>query len=187
MRVRNFLEWPFLEPGHRELAARLDAWAVDHVARRTHAEDRASVDEECRALVRLFGSAGWTRYSVPYFAPHAASPLPAAADAPGDGQFDVRGLTLIRETLAWYDGLADFAFAMQGLGSGAISIAGSPELQGRYLPRVAAGDAIAAFALSERQAGSDVAAIQCSARLEGGSYVLDGEKTWVSNGGIADF
>ena len=124
---------------------------------------------------------------MPYFAPHAASPLPAAADAPGDGQFDVRGLTLIRETLAWYDGLADFAFAMQGLGSGAISIAGSPELQGRYLPRVAAGDAIAAFALSERQAGSDVAAIQCSARLEGGSYVLDGEKTWVSNGGIADF
>jgi acyl-CoA dehydrogenase len=187
MRVRNFLEWPFFEPAHRELAERLDAWAAGHVAQRTHAESRASVDEACRALVRLLGSAGWTQYSVPYAAPDAASQLPAAADVPAAAQFDVRALALIRETLAWYDGLADFAFAMQGLGSGAISIAGSPELQGRYLPRVAAGEAIAAFALSERQAGSDVAAVQCSARLDGGSYVLDGEKTWVSNGGIADF
>jgi acyl-CoA dehydrogenase len=181
MRVRNFLEWPFFEPGHRELAERLDDWAVTNIAHCTHAEDRASVDEACRALVRELGSAGWTRYSVPYAAQRAASQLPAAA------QFDVRALALIRETLAWYDGLADFAFAMQGLGSGAISLAGSPELQGRYLPRVAAGEAIAAFALSEPQAGSDVAALQCSARLDGDSYVLDGEKTWISNGGIADF
>jgi len=125
--------------------------------------------------------AGWTRYSVPYAAQRAVSESHAVA------QFDVRALALIRETLAWYDGLADFAFAMQGLGSGAISLAGSPELQGRYLPRVAAGEAIAAFALSESEAGSDVAAIQCSARLDGDSYVLDGEKTWISNGGIADF
>ena len=172
MRVRNFLEWPFFEPEHRELAQHLDAWAESHIAHRAHAEDRASVDAACRALVRELGLAGWTRYSVPY----------AAA-----AQFDVRALVLIRETLAWYDGLADFAFAMQGLGSGAISLAGSPELQGRYLPRVAAGEAIAAFALSESEAGSDVAAIQCSARLDGDSYVLDGEKTWISNGGIADF
>ena len=101
--------------------------------------------------------------------------------------FDVRALAIIRETLAQHDGLADFAFAMQGLGSGAISLAGSPELKERYLPRVASGEAIAAFALSESAAGSDVAAIHCRARRDGDSYVLDGEKTWISNGGIAEF
>src|SRR5262249_12328160 len=114
---------------------------------------------------------GWTRYSAP---------------VAGEG-FDVRTLTLIRERLAWHDGLADFAFAMQGLGSGAITIAGSDELKKRYLPQVAAGEAIAAFALSEPEAGSDVAAMKCRARREGASYVLDGQKTWISNGGIADF
>jgi acyl-CoA dehydrogenase len=170
MRVRNFLEWPFFEPAHRELAERLDAWAESRIARRTHADDRVSVDAACRALVIELGSAGWTRYS-----------------ARADAQFDVRALALIRETLAWYDGLADFCFALQGLGSGAICLAGSPELKARYLPRVAAGEAIAAFALSEAQAGSDAAAVQCSARLDGDCYVLDGEKTWISNGGIADF
>jgi len=169
-RVRNFLEWPFFEPAHRALAERLDAWAATEVGSRPHPQDRASVDDACRTLVRDLGSAGWTRYSVP-----------------GAAKFDVRALALIRETLAWHDGLADFAFAMQGLGSGAISLAGSPELQGRYLPRVASGAAIAAFALSEPEAGSDVAAIRCSARPDGGAYVLDGEKTWISNGGIADF
>jgi acyl-CoA dehydrogenase len=177
-RVRSFLEWPFFEAGHRELAEHLDTWAVARLAHRTHGEDRASVDAACRELVHELGSAGWTRYSVPY--------LPNRA-VPSTPQFDVRALALIRETLAWYDGLADFAFAMQGLGSGAISLAGSPDLQSRYLPRVAAGEAIPAFALSEPDAGSDVAAIQCSARLDGDSYVLDGEKTWISNGGIADF
>src|SRR6202795_536256 len=181
LRVRSFLEWPFFEPEHRELAEHLDAWAESHLAHRAHAEDRASVDGACRALVGELGLAGWTRYSAPCAAQHAATELHAAA------QFDVRALALIRETLAWYDGLADFTFAMQGLGSGAISLAGSAELQGRYLPRVAAGQAIAAFALSEPDAGSDVAAIQCSARRDGDSYVLDGEKTWISNGGIADF
>jgi acyl-CoA dehydrogenase len=170
MRVRNFLEWPFFEPAHRELADRLDDWAESRIARRAHADDRASVDAACRALVIELGSAGWTGYS-----------------ARADAQFDVRALALIRETLAWYDGLADFCFALQGLGSGAICLAGSPELKQRYLPRVAAGEAIAAFALSEAQAGSDAAAVQCSARLDGDCYVLDGEKTWVSNGGIADF
>jgi acyl-CoA dehydrogenase len=180
-RIRNFLEWPFFEPRHRELAECVDGWAAAHLAHRSHAEDRASVDAACRALVRELGDAGWTRYAVPYSVRH---PTPKS---PTDVHFDVRALALIRETLAWYDGLADFAFAMQGLGSGAISLAGSAELQGRYLPRVAAGQAIAAFALSEPDAGSDVAAIQCSARLDGDSYVLDGEKTWISNGGIADF
>jgi acyl-CoA dehydrogenase len=175
MRIRSFLEWPFFEPRHRELAQRLDAWASSHLEGGGHPQDRASVDEACRTLVRELGAAGWTRYSVPY------------AAQPSAAQFDVRALALIRETLAWYDGLADFAFAMQGLGSGAISLAGSPELKDRYLRRVAAGEAIAAFALSEPQAGSDVAALQCSARLDGDAYVLDGEKTWISNGGIADF
>ena len=180
-RSRGFLEWPFLEPAHRELAADLDAWADARLAKRVHREDRASVDAACRELVRELGRDGWTRYCTPS-APRGSAPEPAPAP-----QFDVRALALIRETLAWHDGLADFAFAMQGLGSGPISLAGSPELQERYLPRVAAGRAIAAFALSEPDAGSDVAALRCSARLDGDSYVLDGEKTWISNGGIADF
>jgi acyl-CoA dehydrogenase len=163
-----------------------------------HAEDRDSVDAACRQLVRDLGRGGWTQYSVPGAAAGpgvAASGIagasgavaaPAAVEAPV-AAFDVRALALIRETLAWHDGLADFAFAMQGLGSGAICLAGSREIKQRYLPRVAAGEAIAAFALSEPEAGSDVAAIKCSARLEGDSYVLDGQKTWISNGGIADF
>ena len=99
----------------------------------------------------------------------------------------VRALALIRERLAWHDGLADFAFAMQGLGSGALTLEGSDELKARYLPRVIAGDSIAAFAISEPEAGSDVAALTCQARREGSHYVLDGQKTWISNGGIADF
>jgi acyl-CoA dehydrogenase len=193
VRKRDFLEWPFFTPAHRDLAERVDSWAAQRFPRLTHAgagsahaddpdarpEDRDSVDAACRERVRDLGSAGWTRYSVPF------DPEGAAAE------FDVRALALIRETLAWHDGLADFAFAMQGLGSGAISLAGSPEIKRRYLPRVAAGEAIAAFALSEPDAGSDVAAIKCSARRESqdGSdiYVLDGQKTWISNGGIADF
>jgi acyl-CoA dehydrogenase len=177
-RSRDFLEWPFFEAGHRELAEHLDAWAGARLTHRAHSEDRASVDAACRELVHELGSAGWTRYSVPYL---------SNREGPAAAQFDVRALALIRETLAWYDGLADFCFAMQGLGSGAISLAGSPDLQSRYLPRVAAGEAIPAFALSESDAGSDVAAIECSARLDGDGYVLDGEKTWISNGGIADF
>jgi acyl-CoA dehydrogenase len=167
-----FLEWPFFTPPHRELAVRLDAWASQNLPRRASAEDRDSVDNACRRLVRDLGRAGWTRFSVP-----------------GEigKEFDVRSLALIREILARHDALADFAFAMQGLGSGAISLAGSRELQNRYLSRVATGEAIAAFALSEAAAGSDAAAIQCSARRDGDSYILDGEKTWISNGGIADF
>src|SRR6202000_472792 len=101
--------------------------------------------------------------------------------------FDVRAISILRETLARFDGLADFAFAMQGLGSGAITLAGSDALQSKYLPKVARGEAIAAFALSEPDARWDVAAMQCRARRDGGDYVLDGQKTWISNGGIADF
>jgi acyl-CoA dehydrogenase len=175
VRRRDFLEWPFFTPAHRDLAERVDSWATQRFATQAHAEDRDSIDTACRERVRDLGRAGWTRYSVP-FDPEA----PVA-------EFDVRALALIRETLAWHDGLADFAFAMQGLGSGAISLAGSHEIKHRYLPRVAAGEAIAAFALSEPDAGSDVAAIKCSARREGDAYVLNGQKTWISNGGIADF
>jgi acyl-CoA dehydrogenase len=188
VRTREFLEWPFFTPEHRGLAAQVDAWAFKRFADGggAHAEDRASVDAACRELVRDLGRAGWTRYSVPgegVLAGGSGSAVGAGA-APG---FDVRALAIIRETLAYHDGLADFAFAMQGLGSGAITLSGSPAIKQKYLPRVAAGEAIAAFALSEPDAGSDVAAIKCSARLDGDSYVLDGQKTWISNGGIADF
>jgi acyl-CoA dehydrogenase len=179
VRVRDFLEWPFFTPAHRDLAERVDAWVAQRTSHGAHAaargEDRVSVDAACREWVRELGRAGWTRYSVPF---DAEGPI---------AEFDVRALTLIRETLAFHDGLADFAFAMQGLGSGAISLDGSHAIKQRYLPRVAAGEAIAAFALSEPDAGSDVAAIKCKARRDGDFYVLDGEKTWISNGGIADF
>jgi acyl-CoA dehydrogenase len=166
----RYLDWPFFEDRHRDLARSLDAWAAEHI---TDAHGR-DVDEACRTLVRRLGAAGWLRHAV-------------AADA-GDA-IDTRALCLIRETLARHAGLADFAFAMQGLGSGAISLAGDAQQRARYLGRVAAGEAIAAFALSEPEAGSDVAAMACSARQEeeGGDYLLDGEKTWISNGGIADF
>ena len=165
----NFLDWPFFSASHRQLAGRLREWAAERLAGSVTAEDRESVDGACRQLVRDLGSAGWTQYCVP-------SP-----------DFDVRALALIRETLARHDALADFAFAMQGLGSGSISLAGSPELKARYLPRVVAGEAIAAFALSEPDAGSDVAALRCHATRAPDGYKLDGQKTWISNGGIADF
>ena len=165
------LEWPFLEDQHRALARDLDAWAATNVAD-IHSDD---VDADCRQLVRVLGKAGWLRHAVA-----------GTAHGGSSDTLDTRTLCLIRETLARHNGLADFAFAMQGLGSGAISLDGSPEQKARYLPRVAKGDAISAFALSEPEAGSDVAAMACAARLDGDHYVLDGEKTWISNGGIAD-
>lgn len=168
---RDYLDWPFFEPRHRALALELDAWATEHV----HPAHGADVDAACRELVAGLGRGGWLRHAV-------------GADAQ---PIDTRAICLIRETLARHAGLADFAFAMQGLGSGAISLFGSEAQRQAYLPRVAAGSAIAAFALSEPQAGSDVAAMQCAARRDGAGedadYVLDGEKTWISNGGIADF
>ncbi|MGB9109554.1 MAG: acyl-CoA dehydrogenase family protein, partial [Telluria sp.] len=167
MADKRYLQWPFFDPRHAALEAVLDAWAADHV-RDLHGHD---VDADCRRLVRLLGEGGWLRHAI-------------AGEA---GAIDTRAICLIRETLARHNGLADFAFAMQGLGSGAISLFGTDAQRERYLPRVARGEAIAAFALSEPDAGSDVAAMQCAARLDGGDYVLDGEKTWISNGGIADF
>ncbi|MDH6151772.1 MULTISPECIES: acyl-CoA dehydrogenase family protein [Paraburkholderia] len=166
------LAWPFFEPRHRDLAAGIDAWCRAHL---TH-DEHGDTDATCRLLVRELGHAGWLKYGVGGI----------AYGGHGD-TIDTRAVCLLRETLARYSGLADFALAMQGLGSGAISLAGTHEQKSRYLPRVASGTAIAAFALSEPQAGSDVAAMALAAREEGEHYVLDGEKTWISNGGIADF
>jgi alkylation response protein AidB-like acyl-CoA dehydrogenase len=168
----RYLEWPFFEPSQRDLARAVDAWAGEHIA---HAHG-ADVDAECKALVRSLGGAGWLRYAV------AGQAFGGANDT-----IDTRSLCLIRETLARHSGLADFAFAMQGLGSGALSLAGTSAQKERYLTRVARGEAIAAFALSEPEAGSDVAAMACAGRIDGDSVVIDGQKTWISNGGIADF
>jgi acyl-CoA dehydrogenase len=172
----NYLDWPFLEARHRELALALDAWALEHVHQEHAHETRLDVDAACRALVKQLGAAGWLRHAV------GGTQYGGASDA-----VDTRAICLIRETLARHVGLADFAFAMQGLGSGAISLFGSDGQRRQYLPEVARGESICAFALSEPEAGSDVAALQCAARLDGGDYILDGDKTWISNGGIADF
>lgn len=162
---------PFFDDAHRLLVRDLTAWCGAHLT----ADEPEDTDLYCRNLVTTLGEAGWLRYCVPEYAGGA---LP---------RLDARALCMIRETLAYHAGLADFAFAMQGLGCGAITLAGTPELQQRYLPQVAAGKWIAAFALSEPEAGSDVAAMTTSATRDGSSYRLDGVKTWISNGGIADF
>jgi len=162
MADRSFLTWPFFEDRHRALKDELDAFGAG-LGELAHAE--ADVDATCRALVGRLAEAGLLRLSA---------------------ELDVRSLCLARETLAYYGGLPDFAFAMQGLGSGAISLFGTDAQKAGLLPRVVAGEAITGFALSEPEAGSDVAALATTARLEGDSYVLDGLKTWISNGGIAD-
>lgn len=167
---RDWIEWPFFDASHRDFAARLDRFVASEALADVDHDD---VDSACRELVRALGQSG----------------LLDAAVAPADGdasRIDSRAVCLARETLAWRDGLADFAFAMQGLGSGAVAIAGSPELRAAVLPKTRSGEWLSAFALSERDAGSDVAAMACSARLDGEHYVIDGEKTWISNGGIAD-
>jgi acyl-CoA dehydrogenase len=166
MADRSYLDWPFFEDRHRQLADALERWSVDHLP-----VDHTDVDAACRQLVARLGRDGWLMHS--------------AIDPDAPGRLDVRTLCLIRETLARHDGLADFAFAMQGLGAGAISLFGSDE-QRRWLKRTRAGQAIAAFAMSEPKSGSDVANIAMTATPDGDGYVLDGEKTWISNGGIAD-
>jgi len=174
------LEWPFFAHAHRDLHARLERWLADPAsglpqALSTHAS-QAELDAHCRDWVRALGRAGWLRHAV------GGTAFGGAADT-----LDTRTLCLLRETLAAHDGLADFAFAMQGLGSGAITLDGTFAQKELYLARVARGDAIAAFALSEPDAGSDVAAMRTTARRDGDQWVLGGEKTWISNGGIADF
>ena len=172
MNPLEHLRWPFFETRHREFAIALDSWAQEAV-RDQHGHD---VDAECRRLVQQLGAPGWLRHTV------AGAACGGAAET-----IDTRMICLAREILARHNGLADFVFAMQGLGSGAISLAGTTAQKQRWLPRVARGEAIAAFALSEPAAGSDVAAMQCAARIDGEHAVIDGEKTWISNGGIADF
>ena len=164
--------WPFFEAQHAGLAAQADAWAAG--LDWAHDEDPsaprgAEADATCRRLVRELGAAGYLRHCVP-----------------GGDAFDVRTIALLREVFAYHAGLADFAFVMQGLGSGPIGLAGSAAQRAAYLPRVAAGEAIAAFALSEPDAGSDVAALSTTARRDRDCWVLNGAKTWISNGGIAD-
>lgn len=166
MADKSFLDWPFLEPRHKDLAGRLDDWAGTTLA----GIDHADTDAACRALVRDLGAAGWLERTG---AQHGET-------------LDVRGLCLTRETLARHDGLADFAFAMQGLGTGAISLFGSPAQKDEWLPLTRTGQAISAFALTEPQSGSDVANSTMTATRDGDDYVLNGEKTWISNGGIAD-
>jgi acyl-CoA dehydrogenase len=163
---RSFLSWPFFEPRHRELADKLQGWRAESLSGPT-----GDLDEDCRALVQALGSAGFLKLCV--------------ADA--KHRPDVRSLAIARETLAYHSALADFAFAMQGLGSGAISLFGTVEQKREWLPKVASGQAIAAFAMTEPECGSDAANIQTSAMKEGNEWVLVGEKTYISNGGIADF
>jgi acyl-CoA dehydrogenase len=171
MADRSFLDWPFFDNSHRELADKLEGWCESNLAN-PHGED---VDVECRSLVRKLGEGGWLRYCVP------------AAHGGVHDNLDVRSLCLIRETLARHSGLADFAFAMQGLGSGTISLFGSEAQKRSYLPAVAAGEKIAAFALTEPTSGSDVANLATAAAEDGEGFALSGAKTYISNGGIADF
>ncbi len=166
---RSFLEWPFFEARHRDRAAALDAWLPGALQDEPHSE--ATVDAASRAYVRALAAGGW---------------LDAAVAGEESDRLDVRSLCLTREILASGDGLADFAFAMQGLGAGPVSLFGTRAQRQAYLPAVRQGAKIAAFALSEPEAGSDVASIATTARRDGGGWVLDGDKTWISNGGIAD-
>lgn len=168
---RTFLEWPFFEDRHRELAAAIDDWAGTHAEKLAHSGDE---DEACRALVAELGTAGFLKNAV--IAPHGGL----------HDRLDVRSLCLIRETLARHHGLADFAFAMQGLGSGPVCLFGTDKQQAMFLPQVARGQALPAFALTEPNAGSDAGAIELTAQKTRDQYVLNGEKTWISNGGIAD-
>jgi len=171
------LAWPFFEASHRDFKTQLQSWTQAQFGQaHAHDESRDAIDRECVALVRSLGQGGWLKQAVAGVLHGGASDV-----------IDTRTLCLVREELAWHHGLADFAFAMQGLGSGAISLKGTPQQQAEYLPRVASGHAVAAFALSEPEAGSDVASMQCSAIESPEGYRLNGEKTWISNGGIADF
>jgi len=167
----TYLDWPFFDEAHRALARDVAAWR-DRDLSESH---DASAGEACRAYVAQLGAAGWLKYAVPGGRGGAANAL------------DVRSICLIRETLGYASGLAEFAFAMQGLGSGPISLFGSDALKKNYLPDVVAGKAVAAFAISEEGAGSDLSAMTTSARRDGDVIVIDGEKTWISNAGIAGF
>lgn len=164
---RSFLSWPFFDERHRELAARLEDWCKEWLSD----PHPADADAACRTLVNEYGRAGFLKLCI----------------ANGQSRPDVRSLAIARETLAYHSGLADFAFAMQGLGSGAISLFGTVEQKREWLPKIAAGETIAAFAMTEPECGSDVANMSSSAMHDGNEWVLVGEKSYISNGGIADF
>lgn len=177
MSDHTYLDWPFFDDSHRKFVMELGDWAENEIASLQHEEpkDNAKLDELCNNFVKKLGEGGWLRYCVP---------------EPYGGKlksFDVRTLALARETLSYYSGLADFSFAMQGLGSGAITIFGSHEQKENYLIPVAEGKKIAAFAISEPEGGSDVAAMGTTAILDGNEYCLNGKKAWISNAGIANF
>lgn len=162
MADKTFLDWPFFDDHHRVLAANMDVWGTANLGGVNHTD----TDTSCRALVKMLGDAGWLKHT--------------------GGDLDVRSLCLSRETLARHDGLADFAFAMQGLGTGAISLFGTDTQKAEWLPLTRAGKAISGFALTEPGSGSDVASSTMTAVRDGNDYILNGEKTWISNGGIAD-
>jgi acyl-CoA dehydrogenase len=173
MSDRAFLNWPFFDDEQTSLAVRLDDWiASNGDLLSEHPGDNAALDSHCRKLVKALGEAGLLQNCVP--------------KDPGESSISVRNLSLSRETLSYESGLADFCFAMQGLGSGPISLFGNEELRKRYLPDVASGKSIAAFAISEPEAGSDVGAIKTTATRNRGDFLLNGTKTWISNAGIAD-
>ena len=174
LREQDHLGWPFFDEAHRRLATDLRAWAEREFAGHAAAETEAEIDAACRDIVRRLGEADWLRFCIP------------ASHGGAFEKLDVRALCLCRETLAQAEGLADFSFAMQGLGAGPIALYGSDELKDRYLPGVRDGKAIAAFALSEPEAGSDIAAMRTTAHRDGQGWVLSGEKTFISNAGIAD-
>lgn len=172
MRRFAHLDWPFLEPRHKQLAFDADAWARENI----HEASDEDVNDTCRDFVRHYGRDGWLKYVI------------GGREFGGDSdRINARSICVLRETLAYHSGLAEFSLAMQGLGSGAITLFGSPAQKEKYLPEVAGGSSIAAFALSEPNAGSDAAAIETEAWLDGDHYVLNGEKSWISNAGIAAF
>jgi acyl-CoA dehydrogenase len=173
MSDRSFLDWPFLDDEHRRLAVELEAWCDAELTPLAHSED--DIDAQCRQLLTRLGAGGWLRHAAP------------AAYGGVRETLDVRSLSLIRETLARYSGLADFVFAMQGLGSGAITLFGTEAQKAAYLPDVAQGRRMAAFALTEPKSGSDIANLETIAKPISGGYRLDGAKTFISNGGIADY
>jgi len=173
---QSYLDWPFFVEHHREFSKKIRRWAEAEIAPLQHEEpaDDEALDKLTKTFVKKLGEGGWLKYCVP------------KAYGGELDSFDVRTLALTRETLSYYSGLADFTFAMQGLGSGSITLFGSEEQKQTYLPSIATGERIGAFAMSEPEGGSDVAAMSTTAQIDGNEYCLNGTKTWISNAGIAN-
>ncbi|MEE2998493.1 MAG: acyl-CoA dehydrogenase family protein [Pseudomonadota bacterium] len=172
----TYLDWPFFDKTHREFAANLTTWAKKEIAPHENDDHRTNdaLDNSFKNIIKKLGEAGWLKYTIP------------AAYGGALEHFDVRHIALARSILGYHTGIADFAFAMQGLGSGSITLFGSKELKEKYLPDVGTGNRTAAFAISEPECGSDVASMSTEAKLDGNQFVINGVKTWISNAGIAD-